>query len=166
MISLRPSVFAATAIMAARARSGPPWRNLQVGGVQPDISAIAGQWAVRNSPTRSSMVLAQLRDGALRDAAQPHRLHQLVHPGGSRTPPPIPSLLNDGDQGLLGGLCAAVEEAGKVAARAAASAPQVQSAQTGVDPARRYRCARVVRSPRAPCRPGAKSDRRHRPHIS
>ena len=52
--------------------------HLEVGGVEPDIGPFAGQRAVQELADALVDVLAQLRHRALRDAVQPHRLHQLV----------------------------------------------------------------------------------------
>ena len=106
--------------------------HLEVGRIQPDIRPLAGERTVQELANALIDVLAQLRDGALRDAAQPHRLHQFVNAAGGDTADP--RLLNDGDQCLLRGL-AGLEEAGKVTALPQLRHPKVQRAQTGVESA-------------------------------
>ena len=132
MISLRPSVLAATAIMAATADDPPALADLEVGRVEPDIGPVAGQRPVQELADPLVDVLAQLRDRALRDAAQPHGLGQIVDAAGRDAADP--RLLDHGDQRLLRGL-AGLEEAGEVAALPQLRHPQVQRAQTGIESA-------------------------------
>jgi hypothetical protein len=106
--------------------------HLQVGRIQPDVGPLAGQRAVQELADALVDVLAQLRDRALRDAVQPHRLHQLVDAAGRDAT--NPRLLDDGNQRLLRGL-AGIEEAREVAALPELRHPQVQPAQTGIESA-------------------------------
>jgi hypothetical protein len=58
----------------------PALAHLQVGGVEPEIGPVADQRSIEEVPHTLVDVLAEFRDRALRDASEPHRLHQLVHP--------------------------------------------------------------------------------------
>jgi len=62
--------------------------HLQVGGVEPQIGPVAGQRAVQELADPFIYVLAELRHRALGDAAQPHRLHQIVDAAGRDTADP------------------------------------------------------------------------------
>ena len=108
----------------------PALADLQVGRVEPEIGPVAGERAVQELADAVVDVLAELRHGALRDAAEPHGLHQLVDPpGGDAT---NPSLLNDSDKGLLG-RPARLEEAREVGALPQLRDAQVQRAEPGVE---------------------------------
>jgi hypothetical protein len=75
-------------------------------------------------------VLAQLRDRALADPGQAHRLDQLVHaPGGDAADP---RLLDDGDERLLAHL-PGLEEGREVAALAELGDAQLQGPEPGVE---------------------------------
>jgi hypothetical protein len=77
-------------------------------------------------------ILAELRHRALRDAVQPHRLHQLIDaPGRDAT---NPRFLDYSHQRLLRGL-AGLEKPREVAALPQLRHPQVQRAQTGIESA-------------------------------
>ena len=104
--------------------------HLQIGGVQPDIGPFAGERTVQELADPLVDILAQLRDRALRDAAQPHGLHQIVDASGRNTADP--GFLDHRHQRLLRGL-AGLEEAREVAALPQLRHPQVQRAQTGVE---------------------------------
>jgi hypothetical protein len=104
--------------------------HLQVGGVQPDIGPFPVQRSVQELADPLVDVLAELRDGALRDATEAHGLHELIHPAGRDAADP--SLLDHGDQRLLRGL-AGLEEAREVAALPQLRHTQVQSAQAGIE---------------------------------
>ena len=108
----------------------PALAHLQIGGIQPDIGPFAGQRTVQELADPLVDVLAQLRHRALRDPAQPHGLHQLVHAAGRDAADP--RFLDHGHQRLLGGL-AGLEEAREVAALPQLRHPQVESAKAGVE---------------------------------
>ena len=130
-----------------RDRYDPPaLALLEVGGVEPDVGPVAGQGSVQELANPFVDILAQLRDGALGDAAQPHSLHQIVDLAGRDAADP--SLLNYGDERLLRGL-AGLKEARKVAALTQLRHPQVQRAEARVE-----RAVAVAISPgRAPVSP-------------
>ena len=100
-ISRRPSVFAATAIMAATetvrgrramgssAAPNAALAHLQVGRVQPEIGPVALQRALREGADPLVDVLAQLRDLALAAAAQTHGLDEIVHLPGRHPRDPV-----------------------------------------------------------------------------
>ena len=90
----------------------------------------AGQRTVQELADPLVDVLAQLRHRALRDPAQPHGLHQLVHAAGRDAADP--RFLDHDHQRLLGGL-AGLEEAREVAALPQLRHPQVESAKAGVE---------------------------------
>src|SRR5829696_10425281 len=71
----------------------------QIGGVQPQIGPLALKGPVKEGVHPLVDLLAQLRDLALRDAGQPHRLHEVVHLAGGNARDPC--LLDHGDQRLL-----------------------------------------------------------------
>ena len=85
--------------------------DLEIGRVQPDVRPLTVQRAVQELADPLVDVFAQLGDGALRDAAQPHRLHQLVDSPGRD--PADPGFLDHCDQGLLRG-SARLQKAGEV----------------------------------------------------
>lgn len=103
---------------------------LEVSGVEPEIGPLAGQGAVEELADPLVDVLAQLRDGALRDPAQSHGLHQVIDAAGGHAADP--RLLNDGHQRLFRGL-SGFEKAGEVAALPQLRHLQVQRAQSGVE---------------------------------
>jgi hypothetical protein len=102
----------------------------QVGGVQPQVGPLAGQGPLQEGPDALVDVLAQLRDGGLRDAGQAHGLHQVVHPPGRD--PADPRLLDDGDQRLLRRL-PGLEEGREVGALPQLRDAQLQGAEPGVE---------------------------------
>ena len=106
--------------------------HLQIGGVEPEIGPFAGERAVQELADTFVDVLAQLRHRALRNAAQPHGLHQLIDATGRDTTDP--RLLDDGHQRLFRGL-ARFEKAREVTALTQLGNPQVQRAQTGIESA-------------------------------
>ena len=75
--------------------------DFEVGGVEPQIWPFAVNRPVEEAIDPLVDVLAQLRDLALRDAGEPHRLHQLVDPAGRHAADP--GFLDHRDQRLLGG---------------------------------------------------------------
>ena len=106
--------------------------HLEVGRVEPEIRPLAGERALQEGVHPLVDVLAQLGHRRLRDAAHPHRLHQLVDP--ARTDAGDPSLLDDADQRLLHRL-AGFEEAGEVGAGAQLRDLEVERAQPGIQAA-------------------------------
>ena len=104
--------------------------DLQVGRVQPQVGPLAFQRAGEEGVHALVDVLAQLGDGALRDAGQAHRLHQLVHAPGRDAADP--RLLDDGDQRLLAHL-PGLEEGREVGALAQLRHPQLERAEPGVE---------------------------------
>ena len=159
-----------------RDRHDPPaWADFEVSGIAPNIGPVAGQRPVQKlsdpvipHPLGShqwrpmASILAQLRDRALRDPAETHRLHQLVYP--ARGDATDPGLLDDRDQGLFRGL-AGLEKAGKVAALPQLRHPAGFSVPERVSRARsRYplrprscvhRCAHADRRRSGPPRPSS-----------
>ena len=111
-ISRRPSVLAATAIIAATETMRPP-AHLQVGRIQPQIGPVAFERTFQEGLHALVDFLAQFRDPALRDAGKPHRLRDFVDP--ARRHPADPGLLDDGDQRLFRRL-ARLQERREVAA--------------------------------------------------
>ena len=94
---------------------------LQVGGVEPQIRPLAGQWPIEKSMHPLVDLFAQLGNLRLADPRQPHRLHQIVDPPGRHAADP--GLLDHRDQRLLRAL-AGFEKRRKVAAL-----PQLRNAQ-------------------------------------
>src|SRR5207248_11426209 len=76
--------------------------DLQVRRVEPQIRPLSFERPVEEGIDPLVDVLAQLRDLALRDAEQAHRLHQLVDTAGRHAADP--GLLDHHHQRLLGGL--------------------------------------------------------------
>jgi len=74
--------------------------DLEVGGVEPQIRPLTVDRAVEEGIDPLVDVLAQLGDLAFRDAAEAHRLHQLVDPAGRDAADP--GLPDHRDQRLLG----------------------------------------------------------------
>ena len=108
----------------------PALPNLQVGGVEPEIGPVADERPVQELADAVVDVLAQLRDGALRDPRQAHGLHQVIDaPGGDAADP---SFLYDSDEGLLG-RAARLEEAREIGTLPQLGHAQVQRAQPGVE---------------------------------
>jgi hypothetical protein len=104
--------------------------HLQVGRVQPQVGPLALQRPVEEGVHALVDVLAQLRDRALADPGQAHRLDQLVHaPGGDAADP---RLLDDGDERLLAHL-PGLEEGREVAALAELGDAELQGPQPGVE---------------------------------
>ena len=106
--------------------------NLQVGGVEPEIRPIARDRSVEERIDPLVDVLAQLGDLALRDAAEPHRLDQLVDTPGRDAADP--GFLDRRDQRLLGGL-ARLQEWRKVRTLAQLGDAQAQRAEPGIEAA-------------------------------
>ncbi len=103
-----------------------------MGRIQPDIGPFAGQGPFEELVHPFVDILAQLRHGALGNAAQPHRLRQFIDAAGRD--PTDPGLLDDGHQCLLGGFTR-LQEAGEVAALTQLWHLPVQRAQTGIESA-------------------------------
>jgi hypothetical protein len=101
---------------------------LEVGGIQPKIRPVADERALEEGVHPVVDVLAQLAHRALADAAQPHRLHQVVDAPGRHAADP--GLLDHGHQGLLRRL-ARLKERREVAALPQLGDPQLQAAQAG-----------------------------------
>src|SRR5205823_1795949 len=112
-ISRRPSLDTATAIIAATETMRPPSRTLRYVASSQRYGHSPSNGRSRNALTRSSMSLHSLRDLALRDTGQAHRLHQLVDPPGRDAADP--GFLDHHDERLLGGL-ARLEEGREVRA--------------------------------------------------
>jgi hypothetical protein len=74
--------------------------HLEVSGIEPEIGPVALERAVEEGADPLVDLLAELRDLALGDAGQAHRLHQVVHPPGGDAGDPC--LLYDRHQRLLG----------------------------------------------------------------
>ena len=110
----------------------PALTDLEIGGVEPDIGPVAGQGPVEELADPLVDVLAELRDRALGDAGQPHRLRQFVDAAGRDAADP--GLLDHRHQGLLRGL-ARLQEAREVAALPELRHLEVQRAQTGIESA-------------------------------
>src|SRR5215472_466734 len=89
--------------------------DLEVGGVEPQIGPFALDASAEEGTDPLVDLLAQLGDLALRDAAHPHRLHQIVDLAGRDALDP--RLLHDGGQCRLRRL-ARLPESRKVAALA------------------------------------------------
>ncbi len=71
MISRLPSVLTATAIMAATLTMRPPFADLEVGGVEPEIGPFADERALQEGVHPFVDVLAQLRHARLGDGLLP-----------------------------------------------------------------------------------------------
>ena len=99
----------------------PALAHLQVGRVEPHTGPVPVQRALQESPDALVDLLAELRDLALRDAAQPHRLDEVVDP--ARRHPRDPRLLDHRDQRLLRRLPGFQE------GREVAPGPQLRDAQ-------------------------------------
>jgi len=73
-----------------------------VGGVEPQVGPLARRRPLQEGAHPLVDLLAELRDGRLRDARQAHRPHQAIDaPGGDAADP---GLMDDGHQRPLGGL--------------------------------------------------------------
>src|SRR5437763_3140324 len=140
-ISRRPSASTATAIMAATETIRPPSRTFSPGSgsagprpgsgrVEPQVRPLALQRPVEEGADPLVDVLAQLRDGALRDAREPHGLHQLVDP--ARGHAADPGLLDHRDERLLADL-PGLEEGREVGALPELGDAQLQRAEPGVE---------------------------------
>ena len=99
---------------------------LQVGGVEPQIRPLAGQWPIEKSMHPLVDLFAPLGNLRLADPRQPHRLHQIVDPAGRHAADP--GLLDHRDQRLLRAL-AGFEKRRKVAAL-----PQLRNALQRTEP--------------------------------
>ncbi len=102
IISRRPSVLAATAIIAATETILLPCPGLEVCGVKPETGPLAGLRAVEELVHPLIHILTQLGDGAFGQACEAHGLHQVVHL--ARGDAADPGLLHHSDQRLPGGL--------------------------------------------------------------
>jgi hypothetical protein len=72
----------------------------EVRRIEPQVGPFALEWPVEEAADPLVGLFAELGNLALADASEAHRLHQLVHPSGRDAADP--SLLDDGDEGLLG----------------------------------------------------------------
>jgi site-specific DNA recombinase len=114
-----------------RDRDHPPALALaQVGGVQPEVGPFARQRPVEEGRDALVDVLAELRDGGLRDAGQPHGLDQVVHP--PCRDPADPGLLDHRHQRLLRGL-PGLEEGREIGPLPELGDAQLHRAEAGVE---------------------------------
>src|SRR3982751_4048549 len=85
-ISRRPSVFTATATIAATETMRPPCRtfrpDLQVSGIQPERGPLTREGPLQEGSDTLVDLLTELGHGRLRDTRQAHRRHQVVHAPG------------------------------------------------------------------------------------
>ncbi len=138
----------------------PALTHLEVGGVEPEIGPCAGQRALEEGVHPLIDVLAQLRHGGLRDARQPHGLHQVVHAPSRHACDP--RLLDHRHQRLLDGL-PWLQEAGEVAAGAQLGDLEVERAQPRVEAAFAIPVAVGAALARTARNDPRRSDRPHRP---
>jgi hypothetical protein len=102
----------------------------EISGVQPDVGPFAGERAVQEFTDPLVDILAQLGNGAFRDPAQPHGLHQVIDPASGHAADPC--FLDHGDQSLLGHL-PGLQKAREIAALSQLRDFEIQRAQPGIE---------------------------------
>ena len=106
--------------------------HLEVGGIEPEVGPVTGEWPLEEGVDALVDVLAQLRHRGIRDAGHAHGLDQLIDAPGADAG--NPRLLNHRDQRFLDGL-PWFQEAGKVGSSPKLGDLKVERAEPGIEAA-------------------------------